>query len=64
MTEIKSMTDAQLKETIFELRKEQMNLRFQQATGQMENPNRTRELRKDIARVKTEQSERKNAAAE
>jgi len=64
MTEMKSMTVAQLNEKLVELRKEQMNLRFQQATGQMENPNRLREVRKDIARVKTAQSARTNAAAQ
>ncbi len=42
---------AQLK--LLELRREQMNLRFQQAGGQLENPNRVRALRKDIARLKT-----------
>jgi large subunit ribosomal protein L29 len=65
MTEMKSMTEAQLNEQLVELRKEQMNLRFQQATGQMENPNRLREVRKTIARVKTQHSSiRANASAQ
>ena len=52
--EIKALKDAQLNEKMVELRKEQMNLRFQKATGQMENPNRWREVRKTIAKLKTE----------
>lgn len=61
--EIKSLSDDQLKDQLMTLRKEQMNLRFQKAGGQMETPNRTREVRKDIARLKTEQSARANSAA-
>ena len=61
--EIKALKDAQLKEQLMELRKEQMNLRFQKATGQMENPNRWRELRKNIAQLKTEESARAASSA-
>lgn len=46
-------TPAQLKESLLQLRKEQMNLRFQKAAGQLANPNRWREVRQTIARVKT-----------
>ncbi|MAF32171.1 MAG: 50S ribosomal protein L29 [Magnetococcales bacterium] len=60
--EIKALKDAQLNEKMVELRKEQMNLRFQKATGQMENPNRWREVRKTIAKLKTEATARAAAA--
>lgn len=61
--EIKALKDSQLKDKLMELRKEQMNLRFQKATGQMENPNRWREVRKDIAKLKTEETARVAASA-
>ncbi len=48
-----SKTAAQLGDMLMELRKEQMNLRFQKAAGQLANPNRWREVRKTIAMVKT-----------
>lgn len=51
--EIISKSAAQLKETLLQLRKEQMNLRFQKAAGQLANPNRWREVRKEVAKVKT-----------
>lgn len=53
MPELISKSAAQLAETLAQLRKEQMNLRFQKAAGQLANPNRWREVRKTIARVKT-----------
>ena len=61
--EIKSLGDDQLKDQLVTLRKEQMNLRFQKASGQMETPNRWREVRKTIAVMKTEQSARAKSAA-
>lgn len=61
--EIKALKDTQLKEKLMELRKEQMNLRFQKATGQMENPNRWREVRKNIAQLKTEETARAASSA-
>ncbi|MAI07618.1 MAG: 50S ribosomal protein L29 [Magnetococcales bacterium] len=61
--EIKALKDTQLKEQLMELRKEQMNLRFQKATGQMENPNRWREVRKNIAQLKTEETARAASSA-
>ena len=54
--EIKSVRDkdaAALKEDIASLKKEQFNLRFQQATGQLEKSSRIREVRRAIARTKT-----------
>ena len=53
MSEIVSKSAAQLKETLLQLRREQMNLRFQKSAGQLANVNRWREVRTTIARVKT-----------
>lgn len=52
-SDIKAMTADQLETELQTLKKEQFNLRFQKATGQMENTSRVREVRRDIARVKT-----------
>lgn len=52
-------TQAQLKETLGQLAKEQMNLRFQKAAGQLKNVNRWREVRKLIAQVQTAISQQK-----
>ena len=51
--EIRGMTPDQLSESLLNLKKEQFNLRFQAATGQMEKTHRANEIRKDIARIKT-----------
>ena len=51
--DIKVMTDDQLSDELLKLKKEQFNLRFQRATGQLENTSRVRVVRRDIARVKT-----------
>ena len=55
-------TDDQLQEQLGELKREAFNLRFQAATNQLEKPSRTREVRRDIARIKTLQGERVRAA--
>ncbi|MCP3967578.1 MAG: 50S ribosomal protein L29 [Lentisphaerae bacterium] len=55
MKKIKEMTDAELGAQIEELHKEQLNLKIQSRTGQLEKTARVREVRKDIARIKTEQ---------
>jgi len=47
------MTPDQLSDELMKLKKEQFNLRFQRATGQLENTGRVRIVRRDIARVKT-----------
>jgi large subunit ribosomal protein L29 len=47
---------------LLDLRKEQFNLRFQRATGQLESTNRIKAVRRDIARVKTIQTERARSA--
>ena len=51
--EIRGMTPDQLAEALLNLKKEQFNLRFQRATGQLEKTHRVDEVRKDIARIKT-----------
>lgn len=48
-----SKSAAELNEQLIELRKEQFNLRMQQAAGQLAQPHRVKEVRRDIARVKT-----------
>ena len=57
--DVRAMTDDQLSDKAAELKKEQFNLRFQQATGQMENTARFGKIRRDIARIRTVQNERK-----
>ena len=53
LSDIKTMTPDQLQDELLSLKKEQFNLRFQRATGQLENTGRIREVRRDVARVKT-----------
>lgn len=57
-SEIRNMTNAEIEQQIKELKEELFNLRFQLATGQLENPARIREVRKSIARTKTVLRER------
>ncbi len=51
--DIKTLTVDQIDDEVLKLKKEQFNLRFQRATGQLENTARVREVRRDIARLKT-----------
>jgi large subunit ribosomal protein L29 len=51
--DIKAMSPDQMEDSILNLKKERFNLRFQRATGQLENTSRMREARRDIARIKT-----------
>ena len=53
IAEVRGLTPDQMSETLLNLKKEQFNLRFQKATGQMEKTHRVGEIRKDIARIKT-----------
>ena len=53
LSDIRVMTEDQLNDEALKLKKEQFNLRFQRATGQLENTSRVREVRRDIARLKT-----------
>ncbi len=62
-TDLVGKTDDQLSESLGELKREQFNLRFQAATNQLERPSRVREVRKDIARIKTMQTQRTSAAS-
>lgn len=49
----RALSDDQIEDEILKLKKEQFNLRFQRASGQLERPARVREVRRDIARLKT-----------
>jgi large subunit ribosomal protein L29 len=51
--DLRAMTIDQLDDEVLKLKKEQFNLRFQRATGQLENTARVRQVRRDIARIKT-----------
>ena len=61
--ELRTRTDDQLVEQLAELKREQFNLRFQAATNQIEKPSRVREVRRNIARIRTLQNERARIAA-
>jgi large subunit ribosomal protein L29 len=66
MTKIADLTvktDDQLVEQLGDLKREAFNLRFQAATSQLEKPSRVKEVRRDIARIKTLQAQRAVAAA-
>jgi large subunit ribosomal protein L29 len=58
LSDMKTLTPDQLQDQLLTLKKEQFNLRFQRATGQLENTGRVREVRRDIARVKTLQRQK------
>ena len=53
IAEVRGLTPDQLADQLVSLKKEQFNLRFQKATGQIEKTHRVDEVRKDIARIKT-----------
>jgi len=59
--DVKVMTPDQLSDELMKLKKEQFNLRFQRATGQLENTGRVREVRRDIARIKTVAAQKRAA---
>lgn len=61
LEDMKAKTADQLKEDLVKLKKEQFNLRFQAATGQLEKTARVSEVRRDIARVKTLMREKAQA---
>ncbi|NNE58089.1 MAG: 50S ribosomal protein L29 [Hellea sp.] len=61
--DVRALTADQLGDELLKLKKEQFNLRFQSATGQMEKSSRVREVRRDIARIKTIMAEKKSAEA-
>lgn len=51
--DLRAKTVDELKEQLLNLKKEQFNLRFQRASGQLENTSRVRQVRRDVARIKT-----------
>jgi large subunit ribosomal protein L29 len=53
IADVRAMSADQMEDAILNLKKERFNLRFQRATGQLENTSRLREARRDIARIKT-----------
>jgi len=61
-SEVRDMTLDELGDTLVRLKKEQFNLRFQRASGQLENTAQVRRIRHDIARIQTIQSEKQRAA--
>jgi large subunit ribosomal protein L29 len=56
MSDVRALSNDQVKDEILKLKKEQLNLRFQRASGQLEKTNRIRQIRRDIARLKTTQT--------
>jgi large subunit ribosomal protein L29 len=62
-SDVRAKSVDELKSELAELRKEQFNLRFQRASGQLENTSRVRAVRRDIARIMTVLGERQRAAS-
>jgi large subunit ribosomal protein L29 len=62
-SDLRMKTPDELSDELESLKKEQFNLRFQQATGQMENSARMRQVRRDIARLQTIAAEKRTAEA-
>ena len=62
-SDLKHKTPDELVDELQNLKKEQFNLRFQRATGQLENTARMREIRRDIARIQTVAAEKQSAEA-
>jgi large subunit ribosomal protein L29 len=61
--DIRAMSLDQMDDEVLKLKKERFNLRFQKATGQLENTARVRQVRRDIARIKTILGERRRSAS-
>ncbi|MBV9347188.1 MAG: 50S ribosomal protein L29 [Pseudolabrys sp.] len=62
IADIRTMTVDQMDDEVLKLKKEQFNLRFQRATGQLENTSRVRVVRRDIARLKTIAAQKRGGA--
>jgi large subunit ribosomal protein L29 len=62
VADIRAMTTDQIDDEVLKLKKEQFNLRFQRATGQLENTSRVREVRRGIARLKTVAKNKRSGA--
>jgi large subunit ribosomal protein L29 len=63
VTDVRAKSSDELKDELLALKKEQFNLRFQHATGQLENTARRRQVRHDIARIKTVLAEQARTAS-
>jgi large subunit ribosomal protein L29 len=63
VADVRAMTTDQLGDELASLKKEQFNLRFQRASGQLENTARVRQVRRDIARIQTIAAEKLSASA-
>ena len=59
--DVRAMSEDQLGDELAKLKKEQFNLRFQKATGQLANTSRVRQVRRDIARIRTVSAEAQRA---
>ena len=62
--DVRALSPDQLADELLKLKKEQFNLRFQKATGQLENTARMRQVRRDIARIKTVQNVKRAGQAQ
>jgi large subunit ribosomal protein L29 len=62
--DVRAMTLDQIDDEVLKLKKEQFNLRFQRATGQLENTSRVRVIRRDVARLKTIAAQKRTGAPE
>ncbi len=62
--DVRALSPDQLADELLKLKKEQFNLRFQKATGQLENTARSKEIRRDIARIRTAQTAKRAGAAQ
>ena len=60
-SDVRAMTVDQLTDELGKLKKEQFNLRFQRATGQLENTARVRQIRRDVAKIETIMREKRTA---
>lgn len=63
IADVRAKSDDELRDQLRNLKKEAFNLRFQRSSGQLENTARVRDVRRDIARVQTVLTERRQAAA-
>ena len=63
IADLRTKSDEELNAALGDLKREQFNLRFQAATSQLEKASRVREVRREIARIKTLQTERSRSAA-
>ncbi len=63
VSDVRAKTDDQLVDQTGQLRREQLNLRFQAASGQLQNTARVKAVRREIAKVKTVQQQRRNGAS-